>query len=277
VLSRLDRDELMRFRTARYQPPQMILSVAGQVDHADVTDLAGRYFDPGWQINTDPATPTPPVEPPEPASYAAPINLATRRDSRLAHLWLVGPGPAYAQPEREMMAARLMNAILGSSMSSRLFTAVRERQGLCYGIRSTVDPSSDVGAFLVATSVAPDRAGRVVASVLEEMGRLAAEGPDQAELAKARAIVKGTSALDREDTTALARLSAFELMHRGVVRSRAERNALADAVTCPEVVDAARRYLDPATLRCVVAGPDETLPEITAAGCLPVDEWVRAD
>lgn len=271
VLSQLGRDELMRFRAARYQPPHMILSVAGPVDHAAVTGLAARYF------GTGPATAAPPIEPPEPAGYAAPINLATRRDSRLAQLWLIGPGPAYAQPEREMMAARMMNAILGSSMSSRLFSAVRERQGLCYGIRSTLNASSDVGAFLVATSVAPGRAGRLVASVLDEMGRLAADGPDQAEVAKARAIVKGTSALERQDITTLARLSAHELMQREVVRDRAEYNALADAVTGAEVIDAARRYLDPTTLRCVVAGPDETLPEITATDRLPVREWVRAD
>jgi predicted Zn-dependent peptidase len=269
VLTRLDRDTLARFRAARYQPPQMILSVAGPVAAAEVADLAWRHFGAG------PGTPGEAVEAPEPASYVPPVNLATRRDSRLAHLWLVGPGPSYASPARDMTAARMMNAIVGSSMSSRLFTAVRERQGLCYGIRSTLDPVSDAGAFLVATSVAPARAGRLVASVLDELERFAGEGPDRAELAKARAIVKSSFVLEREDVATLSRLSALDLARRGAVRGRVEHDALVDDITAAEVLDAARRYLDPAALRCALAGPDEALTDITAAGRLPESGWVR--
>jgi predicted Zn-dependent peptidase len=266
VLERLDRDALMAFRAGLYQPARMILSVAGPVPHERVLSLAQRHFsaDPGGGVA---------VPEPEPAGYAPPTNIAAHRDSRLAHLWLSAPGPAYADPERDMMAARLMNAVLGTSMSSRLFTSVREQKGLCYSIRSTLDPCSDVGAFLVATGVAPGKAARLVESVVEEMVRLAEDGPTEAEMAKARAIVKGTSALDREDAAALARLSAFELMHRGFVRTRAERDALADALDPAEVTTAAKRHLNPAHLHCGVVGPPEVVANLAAADCLPSHEW----
>lgn len=269
VLQRLDREQLMAFRSALYQPPRMIVTVAGPAPHEQVVELAQRHFgtlSTGSHSDTGPATP-------EPAGYVPPVNVATARDSRLAHLYLASPGPSYAQPEREMMAARLMNAVFGSSMSSRLFTSVRERQGLCYSIRSTVDPCSDVGAFLVATGVTPGKATALIASVSAEMAQLTEDGPTPAELAKARAIVKGTSALDREDAAALARLSAFELMHRGFVRDRDERNELADAVTADEVVAAARRHLAPSALRCALAGPADLVPTLVAAQCLPSSEW----
>jgi predicted Zn-dependent peptidase len=268
VLSTLDRDQLMEFRHALYRGSRMIVSVAGPTPHDRLAALTERHF------GTVPAAPDGPAVP-APASYAAPVNVSVPRDSRLAHLWLVGPGPTYADPEREMMAVRLMNAVFGSSMSSRLFTSVREDQGLCYSIRSTLDPCSDVGAFLVATAVAPDKAPQVVSSVTDEMARLAASGPTDAELAKARAIVKGTSALDREDAAALARFSAFELMHRGFVRTRAERDDLANSVTRDEVVEVTRRYLDPAGLRCAVAGPAEVVPRLVDAGCLASPQWTE--
>lgn len=265
VLQRLDRDDLMAFRGALYQPQRMIVSVAGPMPHEDVVELAERYFD-ALGDGTGLADP-------EPASYAAPTNVATTRDSRLAHLYLVGPGPAYAQPEREMMAARLMNAVFGSSMSSRLFASVREQQALCYSIRSTVDPCADVGAFLVATGVSPGKAAQLIGSVSVEMTRLSGDGPTPPEMAKARAIVKGTSALDREDAAALARLSAFELMHRGYVRDRSERNELADSISTDEVAAAARRYLDPAAIRCALAGPADLVPQLVDANCLASSEW----
>jgi predicted Zn-dependent peptidase len=172
-----------------------------------------------------------------------------------------------------MMATRLMNSVFGSSMSSRLFTSVREQQGLCYAIRSTLDPAAEVGGYLVATSVAPENAGRVVKAVTEQMDRMAADGPTGEELAKAKAIVKGTSVLEREDAAALARLSAFELMQRGKVSSRADRDILTDEITLGEVATAARRYLTPETIRCAFAGPAETVASLDAAGCLPSPRW----
>lgn len=270
VLNRLGREDLMLFRTALYQPRRMILSVAGPVDHDTFTALAEHHF-AGEHEGADT------YDGPAPATYAPPGNITTDRASRQAHLWLVTPGPSYAQPEREMMAARLMNSVFGSSMSSRLFTSVRERQGLCYAIRSTLDPAAEVGAFLVATSVAPANAGLLVKSVNDEMTRLAAEGPTNAELAKARAIVKGTSVLEREDTAAVARLSAFELMQRGKVSSREDRDVLADSITFDEVVEAARRYLDPTAIRCAMAGPRAAVTALTDAGCLPSSEWITVE
>lgn len=266
VLRRLDRDELMMFRQAMYHPARMIVSVAGPVSHDEIVGVVART------LGTMPESADPVVRP-EPAAYQPPVNLAEVRDSRLAHLCLAGVGPAYDQPEHEMMAARMMNSIFGKSMSSRLFTSIREDKGLCYVIRSTMDPASDVGAFLTATSVGPDNVTRLVESVAAEMVRFAEEGPTQAEMAKANAIVKGTSALDREDATALARLSAFELMHRGFVRSRAERDALADLVSESDVVAAARRYLDPANLRCALVGPASAIDQLSSSGCLPSDTW----
>lgn len=273
VLARLSRDQLMEFRAALYQPPRMILSVSGPCPAVEVRALAERHF--GAAPPAGPGNGASPVGGfgPEPARYEPPVNLARPRESRLAHLYLAGPGPSYADSEPEMMRARMMNAVLGSSMSSRLFSSVREEKGLCYAIRSTLDPYSDTGAFLVATGVVPGKAARLVEAVLAETNRLAEEGPSEAELAKARAIVKGTSALDREDAVALAKLSAFELMQRGFVRSRAERDSFADAVGIDELTEAARRYLDPANLRCAVVGPAETVSHLTDAGCLASDQW----
>jgi predicted Zn-dependent peptidase len=268
VIERLGRDDLMAFRQAMYRPERMILTVAGPVGHNHVVELAERHF--GGTMGPAVAAG---LDHPAPAPYAPPSNVASYRDSRLAHLWLTTPGPSYAQPEREMMAARLMNAVFGSSMSSRLFSSVREQQGLCYSIRSTLDVASDAGAFFVATSVLPDRAAELLRSVSTEMAGMAADGPTPEELRKARAIVKGVSVLEREDASALARLSAFELMQLGRVRTQAEIGALADSVTAAEVTAAARACMDPARLRCALVGPEGAGAALTGSGCLVSTEW----
>jgi predicted Zn-dependent peptidase len=268
VIERLTRDDLMAFRRHMYRPDRMILVIAGQVDHAQGVALAQRHF--GTLTASDGARAGRPV----PATYVAPTNLAAHRDTRLAHLWLALPGPTYARPEREMIATRLLNAVFGSSMSSRLFSSIRDRKGLCYSIRSTLDPVSDVGAFLIGTSVPPVRAEALLRSVTTEMASMASDGPTEAELRKARAIVKGTSVLEREDASALARLSAFELIQLGRVRTRAELNALVDAVTADDVTAAARRCLDLTTVRCAMVGPPQAVQALNASGCLPSLQWI---
>ena len=68
-----------------------------------------------------------------------------------ANVCLVMPGISHQQPQQDVVAARMMNAIFGGSMSSRLFISVRERQGLCYSVSSSLDMNADIGSVVIFT------------------------------------------------------------------------------------------------------------------------------
>ncbi len=270
VIRSLGRDDLLAFRTELYVPGQMMLALAGGTDHASNCAAAKEHFLAG-----DGHQPRRPAA----VAYAPLEHVVAHRDIRQSHLCLTIPGPTYRHSEREMFTARFVNTVLGSSMSSRLFTSVRERQGLCYSIRSTLDPASDVGAFVIFTSTEPAKSDQVTGSIVAEMERLAADGPTDAELRKARAITKGTHLLEREDSSVLARLSAFELMQRGRISTREEKFAIVDDISAEEVTAAARHWLVPGELRCALVGPAAAEKVLQAegsrraGGSLPAAPW----
>jgi len=115
---------------------------------------------------------------PRPAPLGRPYRR-TRR-SQQAHLVLGTPGPGQADPDR--WTASLFASILGGSPSSRLFQALREERGLCYDVGANFTEYSDVGEVSVFLATGPADAKAAAALMLQEIGRLAADGPTAVEL-----------------------------------------------------------------------------------------------
>jgi len=75
-------------------------------------------------------------------------------------------------------------------MSSRLFTEIRDKMGLAYGISSYVEHFLDCGSFTVAASVAPFNLNKAVSAIIKQLQLLKKEIPET-EMSKAREISKG--------------------------------------------------------------------------------------
>jgi predicted Zn-dependent peptidase len=246
VIKDVTRDQVAAYRRAFYAPGRMTLVIAGNVTHELTTRLAEEHFS-----ELQPGS----LEAPEPGQYGPVQALQDRRDIQQANLCLAMPGLSHRDPERELVAARMMNAILGGSMSSRLFISVRERQGLCYSVSSGLDMASDVGSMIIFTGTDPAKARTAVASIVEEMEIFLRDGVTVEELHKARAMLKGRYVLDREDSMAQAYLAAAELLYRGRVSDREEQFSLIDSITPGDIASAAERYLKPAEMRAALVGP----------------------
>ena len=150
-------------------------------------------------------------------------------------------------------------------MSSRLFISVRERQGLCYSVSSSLDLAADVGSMIIYTGTDPGKARTAVASIVIEMEKMVEQGITVEELEKGRAMLKGRYVLDREDSMAQGYLAAAELLYRGRVSDREEQFALIDSITAGDIQAAAAKYLRPQELHGALVGPpgldvDEVIP-----------------
>lgn len=264
VVATVTRETLLAYRNRFYLPSRMVFLVAGVADHGRVEALASEHLG----RLADVAVEAPAVPPP-----GAPGNLFVERQTRQANLCLALPGPSYADSEREMALARLVHVVLGGSMSSRLFLNLRARQGLCYSVRSRLEPYSDVGAVTVFTATDPERTPAAVEAIVAEMRKLGGSGMEAEELERARAVLKGIYVIEREDTSTWARLAGFDLMHRGHVRLREDHFALLDSIALEEVNDAAARYLSGGELYCVLVGPTRVRQALDRAGVLPSDWW----
>lgn len=177
------------------------------------------------------------------------------KDSEQAHLLLGVRAPGLKSDDRYPIA--VLNAVLGGGMSSRLFTEVRERRGLCYYVYSHHDAYTDAGSLVVAAGVDTARIDLAVTTILEELDKLAAKGPDDAEFAKAKSYLKGKLVLGVEDPRGLIMFGARREAVEGAFMEPAESLAAIEAVTMDDVRRIAALLADRDSLNLAIVGPFE--------------------
>ncbi|MBI2878236.1 MAG: insulinase family protein [Candidatus Rokubacteria bacterium] len=231
---RLGREDLLRYFRSRYTAGRMILSVSGRVPAREVIAEAGRAF----------AALPPGADPPEsitpPAGPGTP-RLAERRPVQQAQLLVGVLAPPASHPDYPAM--KVLNAVLGGGMSGRLFTTLRDREGLAYAVGSFYPTRAGWSRLAVHLGTAPGNLARAEAGIRAEFERLRAEPVPAEELARAKRRLLGSHALDRRTNARQAFYRAlYELL--GLGHGYSERYpALVEAVTAEEVQQVARRYL----------------------------------
>jgi zinc protease len=162
-------------------------------------------------------------------------------------------GPGLARHDPDFFTAYVVNHIYGGgSMTSRLYHEVREKRGLAYGIYTRLVWMDHANITSGATATRSDKAGETLAIIDDETKRLAAEGPTQEELDKAKAYLKGSYALGFDTSSKIAgQLVQIQLDKLGIDYPE-RRNAMIDAVTLSEAKRVAKRLLEIKALTVVV-------------------------
>lgn len=241
----MDTEAIRRFFELHYRPANVVVSVAGDVDHAEVADGLSRRFDgsPGGK----------PPKRSAPGPSSEPLVL-TSRPTEQAHL-VVGVR-SLDRHRRERWALECLNHVLGGGMSSRLFQEVRERRGLAYSVFSDRVAYQDSGLISVYVGTAPGHLHEVAELVSEELDRLATQGVTDAELAVAKGHLRAEALLSLEDSAArMGRIGRSLLLHDEAL-SAEELVARVDAVTVDDVGGVAAEVLG-RTRTTSVVGPIE--------------------
>jgi predicted Zn-dependent peptidase len=253
-ISAMTRETLYDFWREHYQPPRVVVSVAGNIDHHKVMEAVAPFAD------GDTAPPVPVRRGRVDLPPGARLRLRGE-ESEQAHLMLGVPGIDRHDDRR--YALSVLNAALGGGMSSRLFQEVRESRGLAYSVYSSVGSYADTGSVAVYVGCRPERLGRTVAVVAEVLAGVAATGLTEAEIVRAKGQLRGGLVLGLEDAASrMTRIGKSELNygHHLSVDQTLSRIA---AVTVEEVAELARELLDQ-PVRAAVVGPysaAEDLPD----------------
>jgi zinc protease len=154
------------------------------------------------------------------------------------------------------VAAQLAAFTLGGSLGSRLWTRLREREGFSYGTGAwiTADRFDRVGSLGAYAMVAPQNLARARAALLEELSRFAADGTDEAELARMKQAYR-EQALNglADDGGLVGTLGGLLYEGRTLAHVRAELAAV-DALTVAQVSAAAKALIETGRLVIVEAG-----------------------
>lgn len=202
----------------RAVPKGAIIAAAGDVD----ADALARALD-GLLADWSGTAPEP-VE----TAPAAMGTVHEPSDSSQSHLALGFTAPPESDPDS--LAWRLAVRILGGGSSSRLFTEVREKRGLCYAVGASYSSGRDRGALSIYAGSTPERAQETVDCILKEVEGLAA-GVTAEEFQRATVGQKSGLVMSGESTSARATSLAADWYRLGRPRSLDELAAEVDAVT----------------------------------------------
>jgi zinc protease len=250
TLRAITREDLASFHRSHYGPTNTILVLVGDVDPKRAAELVRAAFG-GW-ARLDPA---PPFQVPKAEAPATTLELRVpmKGKSQTDVVYAV-PGIPRTAPDYD--AAMVMNYILGGgSLSSRLMNSLRDEQGLVYGVYSSFAAGIGAGPLSIRAGTNPANADRAVASILEQVRRMAEQGPTDAEMEDAKDYLTGVFPVRLETNAGVAsQLVAAEVYGLGL--DYIERyTSIVRGVTREAAAAAARAYLRPAKgYALVVAG-----------------------
>ncbi len=201
TLAAITREAVLQHLQDYYQPDRVVVAAAGDLEHARVVELIQAALG-DWRGTSSPSDGSTPI--------CHHTTHHAERDSSQLHLVLGVEGLPYGHADR--WAFYLQNAILGSSMSSRLFQEIREKRGLAYSIYSYQASFQDSGLMAVYAGTSPESYRQVVSLILDEWRQLRDEPVDLEEFRRAKEQLKGNLLLGLESTSSrMTRLAKAEI------------------------------------------------------------------
>jgi predicted Zn-dependent peptidase len=246
TVSSITREELLGYLKTHYLPADMVVSVAGNIQHSDVVQMVEDT------LGQLPAGERP-VAVGATALKGGPRQRIYFKETEQANLCLAVPALAYKDPRRYILS--IMDTILGSGMSSRLFQEIREERGLCYTVDSYASQMSDTGAWVVYSGVDPERIDETITAIIGELRKIRDEPVTAAELTKAKEYNKGRMLLGLEDTRSVASWAGNQELLLGRILTPDEVVEKLEAVTIEQIQELAGELFKDENLRLSVVGP----------------------
>ncbi|MGV1003711.1 MAG: M16 family metallopeptidase [Candidatus Nanopelagicales bacterium] len=229
------------FYRERYMVTNMVVSVAGAIDHDRVVALVSQAFSRS-QL-TAPRDPQPVAV--RRGALAAPTRSGVQtvtRPTEQAHLVL--GVPAYDRFDERRYALGVLATALGGGMSSRLFQVIREQRGLAYSVYAFNSTFADTGVFGLYAGCLPGKVDEVLELAGRELSDVAANGLTAVELERGKGQAKGQLVLGMEDSgSRMTRIGKADLTI-GELPSLDCLLAQIDAVTPEQVQAVAHDLLD---------------------------------
>lgn len=246
----IKRNDFVNYRRLHYYPGNMLLTIAGGISETDAIKLAEKYFShfPSQKASVFKG------ETFKSKQKEAQVKIQTK-DSEQAHFILGFMGDPRNYKNR--FAQSVLAAVLGGGMSSRLFIEVRERRGLAYAVRTSIERYQDTGYVNTYVGTDPAKAEEAIAVVLEQYyGISNGQFPiSDKEITKAKGYIKGQLALSLEDTGTVNSFFGEPMLFLGEALTPDEIVKKIDAVTLDDIDSEAKKLFNPNNLNLAIIGP----------------------
>lgn len=254
TLPKIQQEDLFEYYNKIFNPKNIIISINGNVDIKDIVNQFSDMFKcakngDNTEFNYN--------------NYASKIypltspKTSTKEVKDLKAAWLIiGWQAAGVQSQKDYATLQVINAILGSGMSSRLFRDIRDQEGLAYQIGSSYSPKLLKGAFTLYIGTNPKTLNIAKDKMLAEINRLKRAFVSDKELQEAKDKIMGNFVLSQETNLDKATTTGwFEASGRGFdFKDRYEK--LINSVTASDIVEVANKYFTDNFVTSVVKGQE---------------------
>lgn len=222
-----NREVTSEYHAQTFQPQNLVIAAAGNVEHRKVLDLADKFF------NNEHAQIQNPKSEIQNPNIAAPIILKKKPELEQAHLIIAAPWIDHKSDKR--YAAHLLESIFGSGTSSRLWQTIREKRGLAYSVGASGVSFEDCGIFTIYAATSPEKLGEAIDLSVAEMSKIKKYGVTEQELQLAKDQANASILLGLEDSGVRAGNLAQQMITFGKIIALEETLRKIEAVTTEEV------------------------------------------
>ncbi|MBI1930471.1 insulinase family protein [Candidatus Poribacteria bacterium] len=235
-LKAIEHEDVLEFYRKHYVAKNMVISICGDIAHEDVAQYLSERF--AQLPSGEEQRPSQAIEP----ALSGIRRAHVEKDIHQTHL-IMGV-PAVSMKAEDRYAIKLMDKILGTGGSSRLFQELREQEGVVYSVYSQAPLFEERGYFAVYAACSPENLQALEDSIVSEWHRMRAEPVTDEELQRAKKSYEGTIAREFETNLAIASIAGIEALFHRIEPFEASIQS-ANSVTQADILKAANHYLHP--------------------------------
>jgi predicted Zn-dependent peptidase len=244
TIGALKHDDIISYINSYYSPREIVISVAGNFEHARLIELLNTHFGKLARNGLPKKEETP--------AFAHAVSVKKKQLEQV-QLCIGCKGLNYTHEDRYAISA--LNTVLGNSMSSRLFQEIREQNALAYSIYSYVTSYRDTGLLTVYAGTDPLNALRVVRLVMKELKNIKEEGITPAEELRVKNQIKGSLILSLESSNSHMSRIARQEVYFGKYLSMDDIIKGVEKVTAEQVRGLAEQLFSRDNVALTVLGP----------------------
>jgi zinc protease len=249
-LQAITREDVVRFHQQYYRPDATVLTIVGNFDPVAVRALLVRELG-NWDSASTIAQLTFPIVPLPDKT----VRLTPTLPGKTQSMTFMGYN-AIDRKDPRYYTALVFNQILGGdTLSSRLGTEIRDRQGLTYGIYSGFQAGQTPGPFLISMQTAPEDADRAIASTISLLQQIRKEGVTDAEIANAKRSLTSAYPVELASPNSLASTVLSNAVYGLPLSAIRTYTDTINAITPAQVNALIQEVLQPDRLVIVTAGP----------------------
>ncbi len=260
VIEGMTAERLSSYLGERYGAANLMVAAAGRVDHDDFVAMVKESLRdyPRGSFRGDQGQPVHVKQ-----------DLVFQKDCEQTYLCYGGPGLSAVDPRRYSFL--VLDAVLGGSMSSRLFQEIREARGLAYSVGTFLHSYLDSGAFGIYAGTSAGSLEELLDAADVILKDAISNGLSEEELARSKELLKGNLALGLESTSSrMLRMARSHLVHGRMIEVE-EVIAAIERTTHDDIRELAAEFLNPANFSLSVLGPVDTVRGVTPRPVRPED------